>query len=148
MKTITEVAVPGRPPARLIAKRHQSRQRKLSCECGFICYASAGAVVACGLPVCGCGRELTVANPRDLAVIDPDGFEDAANGMPTLAGHNALMRAGGFTDSIIRGPGHDPAVARRRALRMKRCSSDACGRFARKGSPYCGVHAGAADMPF
>jgi hypothetical protein len=47
-----------------------SRQRKLACtECGFICYASAGAVRRSGYPLCACGRALTFAL-RYLAQLD------------------------------------------------------------------------------
>ena len=77
---------PGRPAARSKAKRHSSRQRKLACSaCGFICYASAGAVIACGLPRCACGAPMSVANPRDLAVIDPDQFDQLAGSLPKAA---------------------------------------------------------------
>lgn len=144
--TTLELA-PGRPPARLKAKRHASRQRKLACTaCGFICYASAGAVIACGLPRCGCGMPLSVANPRDLSVIDPESFEQLAGQLPKAA-HNAMMRTAGYDGMVIRDKGHDPAVARARAARQKRCALESCGRFARKGSAMCAVH-DSADMPF
>jgi hypothetical protein len=141
------IVSPGRPAARLKSKRHSGRQRKLSCTgCGFICYASAGAVISCGLPVCACGLPLTVANPRDLAVIDPDEFEALA-GRLSKTSHNAMMREAGFDMMILRDRGHDPAAARLRASRAKRCSSDGCGRFASKASALCSVHS-SADMPF
>jgi hypothetical protein len=144
---MTATRSPGRPPARAKAKRHSSRQRKLACNsCGFICYASAGAVIACGLPVCACGQPLSVALPRDLAVIDPDGFEQLA-GRLSKAAHNRLMRACGFDAMILRDKGHDPIVARMRAARQKRCAADGCGRFAANGSPTCAQH-GAQAMPF
>jgi hypothetical protein len=137
----------GRPPARLKSKRHQSRQRKLACSaCGFICYASAGAVMSCGLPRCGCGQSMNVANPRDLAVIDPDGFEQLAGSLPKAA-HNAMMRDCGFDAMILRDKGHDPVVARMRANRQKRCAADGCGRFAANGSKLCSLH-GDQGMPF
>jgi hypothetical protein len=138
---------PGRPPARLKAKRNQSRQRKLSCDaCGFICYASAGAVITCGLPVCSCGQPLTIANPRDLAVIDPESFEQLAGSL-SKAAHNQMMRECGFDAMILRDKGHDPVVARMRANRQKRCSQDGCGRFAANGSKTCAQHGG-NSIPF
>jgi len=144
---MTATRSPGRPPARTKAKRHSSRQRKLACSaCGFICYASAGAVIACGLPLCSCGRPLAIANPRDLAVIDPDSFEELTGRLSKVA-HNAMTRDAGFDDMILRDRGHDPVVARMRAARQKRCAADGCGRFAAKGSPNCAQH-GAQDIPF
>ena len=138
---------PGRPAARSKVKRHSSRQRKLACSaCGFICYASAGAVIACGLPRCACGLAMSVANPRDLAVIDPDQFDQLAGSLPKAA-HNAMMRDCGFDTMVIRDPGHDPVVARMRANRQKRCSQDGCGRFAANGSKTCAQHDG-QTIPF
>jgi hypothetical protein len=103
-------------------------------------------VIACGLPRCACGSAMSVANPRDLAVIDPDQFDQLAGSMPKAA-HNAMMRDCGFDGMIIRDKGHDPIVARMRANRQKRCSQDGCGRFAAKDSPLCPVH-GAVSIPF
>ncbi len=146
MATTTH-ARPGRPAARTKAKRHQSRQRKLSCPaCGFIAYASAGAVIACGLPRCACGSPLAIANPRDLAVIDPDGFDQLAASLSKRA-HNDMMRDCGFDAMILRDKGHDPIVARMRAARQKRCSHDGCGRFAASGSKTCAQHGG-DTIPF
>ena len=146
MATTTH-ARPGRPAAHAKAKRHQSRQRKLSCPaCGFIAYASAGAVIACGLPVCGCGQPLTVANPRDLAVIDPESFDQLAGSLSKPA-HNQMMRECGFDAMILRDKGHDPVVARMRANRQKRCAQDRCGRFAAHGSMTCAQHGG-DSIPF
>jgi hypothetical protein len=108
----------------------KSRQRKLHCVgCGFICYASAGAVSSCGLPSCGCGLPLVVANPRDLAVIDPEGFDQLAGVLPKAA-HNAMMREAGFDGMILRDRCHDPAVARVRASRQVRVG----GKFAPKAA--------------
>lgn len=116
------------------ATTRNGRQRKLSCDrCGFICYASAGAVIRAGVPVCGCGAPMTVANPRDLAVIDPDGFDALAGAMPTRSAFNALMRECGYTDSIIRDRSSDP-MARARAAASRRAT------MARR--------AAAAEMPF
>lgn len=95
----------------------KSRQRKLHCvSCGFICYASAGAMISCGLPTCACGTQLQVAKPRDLAVVDPDAFDELA-GILSKRGHNEMMRECGFDQMIIRDKCHDPAVQRARALR-------------------------------
>ena len=145
--TGTTHARPGRPAAHAKAKRHQARQRKLACSaCGFICYASAGAVIACGLPRCACGSSLSVANPRDLAVIDPESFDQLAGSLSKPA-HNQMMRECGFDAMILRDKSHDPAVARMRAARQKRCSQDGCGRFAANGSKTCAQH-GDQGVPF
>lgn len=70
-----EVAQPhksgGRP-----AKGHVGRQRKVHCErCGFIAYASRGALQRSGLPSCGCGEPMTLANLRDRAAVEWDALE-------------------------------------------------------------------------
>ena len=145
---MTATRTPGRPPARTHAKRHQSRQRKLLCPaCWFIAYASAVAVIACGLPSCACGRSMSVALPRDLAVIDPDQFDELAGSTPTRGAYNAMMRDAGFDGMILRNKGDDPIVARARAMRQKRCGQEGCGRFAAKGFKTCTVH-GSHAMPF
>jgi hypothetical protein len=60
------MAVMSRP-----AKGHTGRQRKLACSCGFICYASAGAIRKRGVPVCACGEPLTIAHMRDAVKVSP-----------------------------------------------------------------------------
>lgn len=118
-------ATPGRP-----AKGHKGRQRKLSCEaCGFIAYASAGAIMAAGIPSCGCGRPMEIANLRDLEVIDPEGFERLVGSLGLKAG-NAAMRELGYTDAIVR---RSPP----RRSRQPQCKSDGCSRFRRNGSDHC-----------
>jgi len=58
----------GRP-----AKGYGGRQRKLKCDsCGFIAYATAGAVDRAGArPSCGCGGSMHWANERDRIIIEP-----------------------------------------------------------------------------
>ena len=129
------------------ATQSKSRQRKLHCTgCGFIVYASAGSVISCGLPFCACGERMTIAKPRDLAVIDPDGFEQLAGSL-SKRGHNEMVRECGFDAMILRDKGQDPAVARARAMRQKRCNADGCGRFASHGASTCAQHGGVA-LPF
>jgi hypothetical protein len=89
---------------------------------------------------------LSIANPRDLAVIDPESFDQLAGSLSKPA-HNQMMRECGFDAMILRDRGHDPAVARMRAARQKRCSQDGCGRFAANGSKTCAQH-GDQGVPF
>src|SRR5580704_903811 len=76
----------GRP-----AKGHTGRQRKIHCErCQVILYGSRAALERSGLPFCGCGERMVLANFRDrvaagdadaLAVVDAEAgaeFERAA----------------------------------------------------------------------
>jgi hypothetical protein len=59
-------ASPVRPAGGRPAKGYRGRQRKLSCPlCGFIAYATAGALTRAGVPVCGCGEPMVLANIRD-----------------------------------------------------------------------------------
>lgn len=119
------VATPGRP-----AKGHKGRQRKLACPaCGFIAYASAGAVQSAGIPTCGCGSPMAVANLRDLEVIDPDGFEQLVGSL-SLKGGNAAMRELGYLDSIVR---RSPP----RRTNQPQCKRDGCSRFRRAAVDYC-----------
>ena len=72
---------PGRP-----AKDHRGRLRKIECPaCGFIARASAAALRAAGVPVCGCGEPMQVPQLRDLERIDPDGFERSSAGYRTAS---------------------------------------------------------------
>jgi hypothetical protein len=103
-------------------------------------------VISCGLPRCGCGKSMNVAHPRDLAVIDPDQFEQLAGSL-SKAAHNAMMRDCGFDAMILRDKGHDPVVARMRASRAKRCAAEGCGRFAAKHSLTRAQH-GDQGIPF
>ena len=83
---------------------------------------------------------------RDLAVIDPDQFEQLAGSL-SKAAHNAMMRDCGFDAMILRDKGHDPVVARMRASRAKRCAAEGCGRFAAKQSLTRAQH-GDQGIPF
>lgn len=127
---------PGRP-----SKGHKGRQRKLACPaCGFIAYASAGAVIAAGIPTCGCGQPMTVANLRDLEKIDPDGFEQLLGSLSVKA-RNAAMRELGYTDAIERrSPG--------RRTRQPQCAHTDCSRFRAYGVRYCAEHAELEAIPF
>ena len=51
----------GRP-----AKSQTGRMRKVLCSaCGCIVYASAAALTRSGIPSCGCGEPMRIANLRD-----------------------------------------------------------------------------------
>ena len=88
---------PGRP-----AKDHRGRLRKIECPaCGFIARASAAALRAAGMPLCGCGEPMAVPELRDLERIDPDRFEQTIGGLSHRA-HTAAMRELGYEDAIVR----------------------------------------------
>jgi hypothetical protein len=127
---------PGRP-----AKGHKGRQRKLLCSsCGFIAYASAGAVTSAGLPTCGCGAPMTVANLRDIEAIDPEGFERMVGSLSLKAG-NAAMHELGYTDSIIRrSPG--------RRIAQPQCATAGCSKFRKLGATHCVACEELASVPF
>ncbi len=76
--------------------------RKVHCPlCGVIVYASAGALKRSGMPTCGCGEPLQLANMRDRAVIEWDALQQELESYGPDAFDNA-MRAMGFTDMIGR----------------------------------------------
>lgn len=130
----------GRPPARSRAKRHTSRQRKIQCDaCGFIAYASAGALMTAGLPSCGCGARMAVAHVRDLAIIEPDAFEALADSMPTRGARNALMLEAGYAGAIIHYKDSDPATRAKASATRRRNTATRKALEAR---------AAAAAMPF
>jgi hypothetical protein len=121
----------GRP-----AKGHTGRQRKIHCErCGFIAYASRGALERSGYPRCACGDAMVLANLRDRAAVEWDALEHELVSYGRDA-YNAAMRELGFTDMI------QPA-ARARSLgggAQKRCQWEGgyCTRFA--SGRYCAEH--------
>lgn len=139
----------GRP-----AKDHRGRQRKLLCgSCGFICYATAGAIErAGGLPSCACGSQLEVPNLRDRLAIEPDAVErelfDAgaaeafARGASAVEAENAgrvrwneAMREIGASALIL-----PPPAKRDASAPPQRCQWDQgyCMKFV--SSRYCPEH--------
>jgi len=85
----------GRP-----AKGHTGRQRKLYCErCGFIAYASRGALERCGFPSCACGEPMALANLRDRALVEWEQLERELMAYGRDA-YNAAMRELGHTGMV------------------------------------------------
>jgi hypothetical protein len=120
----------GRP-----AKGHVGRQRKVHCErCGFIAYASRGALQRSGLPVCGCGEPMTLANLRDRAAVEWDALEAELVSYGRDA-YDAAMRELGYTGMI------EPRTAPRKSgAAQKRCQWEGgyCAKFA--SGRYCPEH--------
>ena len=120
----------GRP-----AKGHVGRQRKLHCDrCGFIAYASRGALQRSGLPVCGCGRPMVLANLRDRALIEWDALRDELEGYGADA-YRAAMSELGFSDEV------EPRKAPRRSgVGRHRCAweNGYCQVFT--STRYCADH--------
>ena len=124
------VNVGGRP-----AKGHTGRQRKVLCEaCGFIAYASRGALQRSGFPVCGCGRPMALANLRDRAAVEWDALEAELASYGRDA-YTAAMRELGYTDMIERGSRYGKGGGP-----QKRCEETGCNVFA--SGRYCNEHAG------
>jgi hypothetical protein len=128
-----EVAAPqnvgGRP-----AKGHVGRQRKVHCErCGFIAYASRGALQRSGFPVCGCGEPMTLANLRDRAAVEWDELEAELLSYGRGA-YDAAMRELGYTAMIA---GKAP---RRSGAAQHRCEWEGgyCAKFT--SGRYCPEH--------
>jgi hypothetical protein len=123
---------PGRP-----AKGHKGRQRKASCPgCGFIVYASASAYTRTGMPTCGCGTPMELANLRDVVAIEPERLE----GLSEKA-FNAAMRELGFTDMIR-------AKQPPRWSQQPQCANDGCSRFRKTGERLCAPCAELEALPF
>ncbi len=111
-------AVGGRP-----AKDHSGRQRKIHCEtCGFIAYASRGAIERCGTPVC-CGEPLKLANLRDRADIEWDVLERELSSLGRDA-YNTAMAEIGAVGMIER-----KRTPRKGGLGQKRCETHGCHKF-------------------
>jgi hypothetical protein len=109
----------GRP-----AKGHVGRQRKVHCErCGFIAYASRGALQRSGLPVCGCGEAMTLANLRDRAAVEWDALEAELVSYGRDA-YTAAMRELGYGGVV------EPHTAPRRSgAAQQRCQGPGCHKF-------------------
>lgn len=129
-----EVAEPrnvgGRP-----AKGYVGRQRKIHCEpCGFIAYASRGALQRSGLPVCGCGEPMTLANLRDRAAVEYDALEAELLSYGRDA-YDAAMRELGYTGMIAKRSGDSKGGAEQHRCEWEGgyCSVFASGR-------YCSEH--------
>jgi Na+-translocating ferredoxin:NAD+ oxidoreductase RNF subunit RnfB len=111
--------------------------RKSECStCGFIAYASAAAYMRAGMPVCGCGDRMVLANLRDIAELEPerlDGLSERA--------FNQAMRELGHTDMI-----HAKQPPRRTS--QPQCAEPTCSRFRRRGARYCHEHEDLEQVPF
>ena len=125
----------GRP-----AKGHTGRQRKLYCErCGFIAYASRGALERCGFPSCACGEPMALANLRDRALVEWEQLERELMAYGRDA-NNAAMRELGHTGMV-----ETKRVALSGAAR-KRCQWEGgyCTKFA--SGRYCLEHANHREL--
>jgi hypothetical protein len=122
--------VGGRP-----AKGHVGRQRKLLCSgCGFIAYASAGAIGrAGGLPTCGCGGELHLPNLRDRAAVEGDALEAELMRSGPDAWNEACRELGTRDAMIVRSFKRDGG-----AEGSKRCEWTSCSKFSR--GRFCPEH--------
>ncbi len=118
----------GRP-----AKGHVGRQRKMHCErCGFIAYASRGALQRSGLPRCGCGEPMQLANLRDRAAVEWDALEAELVSYGRDA-YDAAMLELGYTDMIA------PRTAPRKSGAVQhRCAAEGCHKFT--AGRYCPEH--------
>jgi hypothetical protein len=123
---------PGRP-----AKGHSGRMRKAECSaCGFIVYASAAAYTRAGMPTCGCGEAMALANLRDIAELEPERLDGLS-----LRAFNAAMRELGHTDMIR-------AKQPPRRTSQPQCAESSCSRFRRAGARYCHEHEDLEQVPF
>ena len=127
---------PGRP-----ATDHRGRLRKIECPvCGFIARASAAALRAAGVPVCGCGEPMQVPQLRDLERIDPDGFEQTIRRLSHRE-HTAAMRELGHEDAIVR------KAPPRRSVQPQ-CAAPGCSKFRALGVKFCREHEELEALPF
>lgn len=120
----------GRP-----AKGHVGRQRKIHCEaCGFIAYASRGALQRSGFPLCGCGEVMQLANLRDRAAVEWDALEAELSSYGRPA-YQAAMRELGYTDMLPKRSKYGKGGAG-----QKRCGWEGgyCSVFS--ASRYCAEH--------
>lgn len=131
-------APPAPNPGGRPAKGHVGRQRKVHCErCGFIAYASRRALQRSGLPVCGCGEPMALANLRDRYAIEPDAVESELHGYGRAA-YVAGMREIGETPERESGGryGHGGAGQHRCEWEGGYCTKYSGGR-------YCPEHSNA-----
>jgi hypothetical protein len=124
-------SAPAANPGGRPAKGHKGRQRKLCCpDCGFIAYATAGAVErAGGLPSCACGGAMIVPNLRDRAAIEWDALEAELVSYGRDA-YDAAMRELGYGGMV------EPRTAPRRSgAAQQRCQGPGCHKFT--AGRYC-----------
>jgi hypothetical protein len=129
------VAVAPRKSGGRPAKGHVGRQRKVHCErCGFIAYASRGALQRSGLPRCGCGEPMALANLRDRAAVEWDALAAELLSYGRDA-YDAAMRELGCTGMIA--PRKAPAGS---GLVQHRCEWEGgyCSKFT--SGRYCPEH--------
>lgn len=131
------VSAPVTRPTGRPAKGHTGRQRKSSCPaCGFIAYASASAYRRAGMPVCGCGVRLQLANLRDIAELEPERLDELGE-----RSYHAAMRELGMVDEIH-------AKQPPRLSKQPQCTEPGCTRFRKRGSKRCTPCEGADTLPF
>lgn len=124
----TPSAPVGRP-----AKSYSGRMRKVHCVgCGCIVYASRGALQRSGLPACGCGERMQLANLRDRAAVEWDALAAELESY----GRDAY-------DAAMRELGHVDMIAPRRSTEhhggaQRRCEVNGCHKFA--AGRYCAEH--------
>jgi hypothetical protein len=130
-----DIVPPATTPAGRPNKGHTGRMRKVHCEaCGVILYGSRAALQRSGLPSCGCGEPMTLANLRDRAVVEWDALEAELRSYGRDA-YNAAMRELGYTDMI------EPRTAPRKSgAAQHRCEWEGgyCAKFA--SGRYCPEH--------
>jgi hypothetical protein len=102
----------------------------------MIVYASASAYARCGMPVCGCGETMRLANLRDIVLVQPERLDD----LPERSFHTA-MRELGHADMI-----HAKQAPRR--SKQPQCAEDGCSKFRRNGVRFCAEHEELAALPF
>jgi hypothetical protein len=102
----------------------------------MIVYASAAAYARCGLPTCGCGERMTLANLRDVAVVEPESLDRLGE-----RDFNAAMRELGYVDMIR-------AKAPPRRIAQPQCAEPGCSRFRKYGDRWCVDHLEAHALPF
>ena len=126
-------AVPSRNPGGRPVKNRSGKLRKVHCElCGVILYASASALQRSGLPTCGCGEPMVLANLRDRAIVEWDQLERELSQLGERA-FNQAMRELGYTDMILKRHGD-----RKSGGDQRRCEFGSCTRWAR--GRYCAEH--------
>lgn len=129
--------------------RSRSRLLLIQCPaCGCKLRGSAHALRG-GMPTCACGEPFEIPEPATLVKVDPERFEELANGLEPRA-RNDLMRRLGFTDEIVKldAAGRIKFDGTRSGAKQRRCEWEGghCMRYIGTGR-YCSEHAG-TDLPF
>jgi hypothetical protein len=121
------------------------RMRKVHCiGCGCIVYASRGALQRSGLPVCGCGERMALANLRDRAAIEWDALDAELRSYGVKA-YDAAMRELGETPQREHGGayGHGGGAQHRCEWEGGHCAKYSSARYC----PEHELHTRAAMAP-